>query len=130
MEPPDQSFADGFNVSQEYAVLVLDVRRAAVSLPFQVNRLEMLVDAGLVAFLSACFEFEDKVEEETQQGSLANLPKIGFSHLHGPSKVAIVGFCAQATPRLLSLLLCCDHLSLHTGSRAPTLCSAWALRAW
>ena len=34
MEPPDPSFADEFNVRQEYAVLVFDVRRAVVSLPF------------------------------------------------------------------------------------------------
>ena len=32
MEPPDSSFADEFNVPQEDAVLVFDIRRAAVSL--------------------------------------------------------------------------------------------------
>ena len=32
-------------------------------------------------------------------------------------------------PRLLSLLPCCVHLSFHTGPRAPTLRSAWAIRA-
>ena len=36
MEIPDPSFADEFNVPQEYAVLVFDVRRAAVSLPLQI----------------------------------------------------------------------------------------------
>ena len=61
MEPPDPSFADAFNVPQEYAVLVFDVRRVAVSLPFQVHRLKVLVEAGLVAFSSACFEFADGV---------------------------------------------------------------------
>ena len=40
MEPPDPSFADESNVTQEYAVLVFDVLRAAVSLPFQVHRLK------------------------------------------------------------------------------------------
>ena len=64
MEPPDPSFADKFNVPQEYAVLVFDVRRAAVSLPFQVHRLKVLVEAGLVAFSIACFEFADKVAKE------------------------------------------------------------------
>ena len=34
MEPPDPSFAHEFNVPQEDAVLVFDVRRAAVLLPF------------------------------------------------------------------------------------------------
>ena len=54
MEPPDPSFADEFNVPQEDAVLVFDERRAAVSLRFQVHRLKVLVEAGLVAFSSAC----------------------------------------------------------------------------
>ena len=49
MEPPDPSFAVEFNASQEDAVLVFDVRRAAVSLPFQVLRLQVLVEAGLIA---------------------------------------------------------------------------------
>ena len=40
---------DEFNVPQECDVLVFDVRRAAVSLPFQVYRLKVLVEAGLVA---------------------------------------------------------------------------------
>ena len=43
MEPPDPSFADEFNVLQKDAVLVFDVR--AVSLPFQVHRLKVLVEA-------------------------------------------------------------------------------------
>ena len=92
MEPPDPSFADELNVPQEYAVLVFDVRRAAVSLPFQVHRLKVLVEAGQVAFSSTCFEFADEVPEEAQHGSLANLPKIFSSHLHGLSKVAVRGF--------------------------------------
>ena len=36
VERPGPSFADEFNVSQEDAVSVFDVRRAVVSLPFQV----------------------------------------------------------------------------------------------
>ena len=80
-KPPDPSFADELNVPKEHAVLVFDVRRAAVSLSLQVQ--------------SACFElFADEVPKEAQPGSLAHLPKIFFSHLHGLSKVAIVGFCA------------------------------------
>ena len=65
MEPPDPSFADDFNV----------VRRAAISLPFQVHRYKVLVQAGLVAFSSTCFEFADEVLKEAQHGSLAHLPK-------------------------------------------------------
>ena len=61
MEPPDPSFADEFNVLQDDVVLVFDVRRAVVSLPFQVHRLKVLIKAGLVAFSSACFKFADEV---------------------------------------------------------------------
>ena len=66
MKPPDLSFVDKFNVPQEYAVLVLDVRRAAVSLPFQVHRFDVLVEAGLVAFSNVCFEFADEAPEEAR----------------------------------------------------------------
>ena len=129
MEPPEPSLADEFNVPQEDAVLVFDVRRAAVSLPFQVHLLKVLVEAGQVAFSSACFEFANEVSKEAQHGSLAHRPKFFSSHLHDLSKVAVVGFCAKMHPRILSLLPCCVHFSFHTGPRAPTLRSAWALRA-
>ena len=52
----------------------------------------MLVEAGLVAFSSACFGFADEVPKEAQHGSLANLPEFFSSRLHGLSKVAVVGF--------------------------------------
>ena len=65
MHPSDLSFADEFNVPQEDAVLTFDVRRAAVSLPFQVHRLiKVLVEAGLVAFSSACFEVANGVPKK------------------------------------------------------------------
>ena len=60
MKPPDPSFADEFNVSREYAVLVFDVRRAVVSLSFQVHRLQVLVEASLITFPNACFKFADE----------------------------------------------------------------------
>ena len=129
MEPPDPSFENEFNTPQEDAVLVFDVRRAAVSLSFQVHRLKVLVEAGLVAFSIVCFEFSDEFPNEAQNGSLAHLPNVFSSHLYGLSKVAVVGFCALVPPRLLSLLPCCLHLSFHTGPRAPTLCSARKLIA-
>ena len=94
MEPPDPSFVDEFNVPQEDAVLVFDVRRAAASLPFQVHGLKVLVEASLVTFSMACFEFADEVPKEAQHGSLAHLPKAFSSHFHGLSKVNFVGFCA------------------------------------
>ena len=96
MEPPDPLFADMFNIPQNYAILVFDVRRVAVSLPFQVYRLKVLVEAGLVAFSSACFEFAGEVPKEARHGI--------FAKLHGFSKVAVMGFCTQVTTSLLSLL--------------------------
>ena len=128
MEPPDPSFADEFNVPQEYAVLVFDLRRAAALLPFQVHRPEVLLEAGLVAFSIAYFEFADEVLNEAQHGSLSHLPEVVSSHFHGLLKVTVVGFCAYVPPRLLSLLPCCVQLSFHTGLRAPTMFSALALR--
>ena len=83
MEPPDPSFADEFNVPQEDTVLVFDLRRAAISLPFRVHRLKELVEAGQVAFSIACFEFADEVPKQAQHGSLAHLPKVFSSHFHG-----------------------------------------------
>ena len=91
MEPPDSSFADEFDVPQEDTILVFDVRRAAVSLPFQVHRLKVLVEAGLVAFSIACFGFADKVPKKVLHRSLAHLPKFFSSHFHGLSKTAVVG---------------------------------------
>ena len=76
MEPPDPSFEDEFNIPQEEVILVFDVRRAAVLLPFQVHRLKVLLEAGLVAFSSSCFEFAEEVPKEAQHGSLAHLPKV------------------------------------------------------
>ena len=94
MEPPDPSFADELNVPQEDAVLVFDVSRAAVSLPFQVHCLKVLVEAGLAAYSIACFELAEEVSRKPQHGSLAYLPKVFSIHFYGFSKVAAVGFCA------------------------------------
>ena len=129
MEPPDPSFADEFNVPQESAVLVFDVRRAAVSLPFQVRRLKVLVEAGLVAFSSACFEFANEVPKEAQLGSLAYLPKIFFQ----PSPRPFEGCCygvlrvSVSSPPLPVAILRSSQPP-HRAP-APTLCSARALRA-
>ena len=88
VEPPNPSFADEFNVSQQTAMLVFDELRAAVSLPFQVHRLKMPLESGLVASPDACFEFADVGPDEV------NLLEILASHLPGLSKNAIVGVCA------------------------------------
>ena len=94
MELPDPSFVDEFNVPQKDAVFVFYVRRAAVSLPFQIHRLKVLVKADLVAFSGACLEFANEVPKKAQHGSLAHLPKFFSSHIDDLSKVAAVKFCA------------------------------------
>ena len=68
MEPPGPSFVDEFNVPQEDAILVFDVRRASVSLPFQIYLRKWLIEADLVAFSSARFEFADEVPKDAQPG--------------------------------------------------------------
>ena len=52
-----------------------------------------MVEAGLIAFSNACFEFENEDPEVAQHGSLANFPKILASHLHRLPKVIVVEFC-------------------------------------
>ena len=79
------------STSLRRTILVFHVRRAVVSLPFQVHRLKgLLVEAGLVAFSSACFKFANEVPKEAQHGSLAHLTKVFSSHLHDLSKVVVV----------------------------------------
>ena len=63
MELPDSPFADEFNIPQEHTFLVINVRRAAISPPFRVHHLQMLVEAGQIAFPNTYFEFLDKGPE-------------------------------------------------------------------
>ena len=72
----------------------------------------MLVEAGLVDFSSACFEFAGEIPEEAQNGSLANLWNIISSHLHGPSKSATAG-SVRRCPLAYSL---CYHAALISAS--------------
>ena len=125
MEPPNPSFANELNVPQQVTVLVFDELRAAVSLPFQGNRLEVLIKADLVTFPDTFFEFADVGPDEAQHSSLANFLQI----LASLTKKVVVRACPKALPRLLSLLPFCVHISLHARVRAPTLWSARALRA-
>ena len=94
MEPPDSSFTDEFNVPQEDAVLVFDVLRAAVSLPFQVQCLKVLVEAGMVTFSSARIRVCGRSPRRSSARQLCAPSEFVSSHLHGLSKVCAVGFCA------------------------------------
>ena len=73
-----------------------------------------------------CCERSRRVNSER---SLGNLPKTKSIHLHGLSKVVVVGFCAWAPFHLVSLLPYCVHLSLRPRTCAPTLYCVRALRA-
>ena len=116
MEPPDLSFADELNVPQGDAVLVFDVRRAAISLPFQVHRYKVLVQAGLVAFSSTCFEFADEVPKEAQHGSLAHLPK-DFPVLFTAFRRLLLGGSARRV--LLASSLCCHAALISASTLGP-----------
>ena len=94
VEPPNPSFADDFNISQQTAVLVFDELGAVVSLPFQVHRLKAPITACLVAIPDACFKFADVGPEEAQHGGLANLLEVFASGFHDLSETTIVGVCA------------------------------------
>ena len=115
--PLDPSFADEFNVPQEDAVLVFDVHRAAVSLPFQVYRLKVLVEAGLVAFSIACFEFADEVPEEAQHGSLAHLPKFFFPVIFTAFRRLLLWGSARWC--LLDSFLCCHAAFISASTPGP-----------
>ena len=84
----------GSTALNEFIVIVINVRGAAVSLPFQVHPLKMVLEAGLTTFSNACFGFADEGPKEAQHGSLANLRNILAGHLHGFSKIVVVEFCA------------------------------------
>ena len=87
MEPPDSSFADEFNVPQEGAVLVFDVRRAAVLLPFHVHRLKVLEEAGMAAFSSACI----RVCGQSPKRSSVRQPCAPFKGFSQPSSQPFEG---------------------------------------
>lgn len=63
MEPLNPSFANDFNISQQVTAFVFDESRAAVSLPFQAHRLQVLIATNPIAFPDACFEFADVGQE-------------------------------------------------------------------
>ena len=117
MEPPDPSFVDEFNVLQEYAVLVFDVRRAVVSPPFQVHRLKVLVEADLVTFSSACFEFVDGSPSKSSARQPCAPSDSFSSHLNGLSKVDIVGSEGRC---LLTSSLCCHTAFISASSPGLT----------
>ena len=66
--------------------IIFDVHQAAVSLPFQVHRLQVLA----CRFLNASFGFADEGPEKAQNGSFSNLLKICACHLYVVLKVVVV----------------------------------------
>ena len=116
MEPPELSFADEFSVPQEDAVLVFDIRRAAVSLPFQVHRRKVLVEAGLVAFSSTCFEFADEVPKGAQHSSLTHLSKIFPATFTAFRRLLLWGSARRC---LLASSFCCHATFISAFTPGP-----------
>ena len=114
MEPPDPSFADEFNVPQEDAVLSLTYA--------ELHRFKVLVEAGLVAFSSACFEFANEAAKKARHGSLAHLPKV-FPAIFTTFRRMLVWGSARRC--LLASSLCCHaaFISASTPGPAHQLCA-------
>ena len=89
----------------------------------------MRVEASLITFSNACFEFVDEGPDEVQYGNLANLPNVFASYLDDLWKVGVVAFYIASAFSPPLFVLCCGYLSLHTMTRALTWCSVPALRA-
>ena len=116
MEPPDPSFADEFNVPQEDAVLVFDVRRAAASLPFQVHRFKVFVEAGLVAFSIACFEFADKVLKKLSTAALRTFRRFFLAIFTAFRRLLLWGSARRC---LLASSLCCHAAFISASTPGP-----------
>ena len=110
MEQPNPSFADEFNVPQEY-----DVRQVAVSLSFKVYRLKVLVKAGLAAFSSACFEFA-KSQKKLSTAALRTFRRF-FSAIF----TAFRGLLLWGSVRrcLLASSLCCHAAFISVSTPGP-----------
>ena len=63
----------------------------------------LLTIAGVLLLIAMVGNFAEG-PDQAEHGSFGNLPIIFASHPLGLSKVIVVGFCAYARPRLLSLL--------------------------
>ena len=116
MEPPDPSFADEFNVPQEYAVLVFDARRAEISLSFQIHRLWMLIKAGLVVFSSVCFMFADKVQNKLSTAALRTFRSFFPSIFTAFRRLLLWG---SARRYLLTSTLCCHAAFISASTPGP-----------
>ena len=80
------------------------------------HRLQVLIEAGLIAFSNACFEFEDEGLEEAQHGILVNLPKSFANHYHAFRRLLMWGFARR---RLLAFSLCYHDEFLSASTPRP-----------
>ena len=122
MEPPDLSFADEFNVPQEDAVLAFDVRRAAISFSLQIHYLKVLVEAGLVAFSIACFEFADELQKKLSTAALRTFRRFFPAIFTAFRRLLLWG---SARRGLLASSLCCHaaFISASTPGLAHQPCA-------
>ena len=116
MEPPDPSFADELDVPQENAVLVFDVRQAAVSLLFQVHHLKVLVEAGLVTFSIACFEYADEVPKKLSTAALRTFLRYFPAIFTAFRRLLLWGSARRC---LLAPSLCCHAAFISASTPGP-----------
>ena len=120
----DSSFSHEVSVSQVYAVLVFDIRPAAVLLSFQVNCLDVLVETGLITISSGCFEFANECFEFLHTFSTAAVQK--FQIILPAVLTAFRGLLlwGSARRRLLAYSLCCpaEFISASTRELAHQPC--------
>ena len=105
--PRNLSFADEFNILQNYTVLIFDVHRAVGSLPFQVHHLSMPCKSRPGRLLECVFRVCGRSPRRRSARQSCEPSGDFSSHLHGLLIVDVVGFCAvgASTPPLFVAML-------------------------
>ena len=78
--------------------------------------IKVLVEAGLVAFSSACFEFADEIPEEAQHGSLAHLRSFFPAIFTAFRRLLLWGSARRC---LLTSSLCCHAAFISASTPGP-----------
>lgn len=91
-----------------------------MSISVQVHRFELIIETSLAALPDACFEGLDVDPEESRHSSLADFLEIFTRLPYDHSKNIVLEF-ARRLSRLISVLPCCVHNTLHVSSCATTL---------
>ena len=125
MEPPDPSFTDEFNAPQVDAILVFDVRQAAVSLPSHVHRLKVAWSPSRVRVLN----LRTKSQKKLSTAALRT-----FRRFFQPSSRPFEGCCCGAlrvdvsSPDLSVVMLRSSQLPHRAPRTNPVLRAALRAR--